>query len=249
MATFPNGEIPLSALTRTSAGPYLRADAAASFERVVPKFRAAIGHKLLLSDGYRAKGGPFGQIAIFEDRYPSLTSLGISDRRGAWTRTSHPSLGARWWWRRPGAAAAAVPGTSNHGWGLAADFASGINSAGTAAHKWMNANGPEHGWIWPTWAQKKPTFEPWHREYHPELDRHINSKPFPAPEPVVPDIQEDNMIIIRNRVNGAAFVVIGGRGAAILNADYDQIVKASDHQLQVTPEQFKVFEKRYLQGA
>ena len=71
----------------------------------------------------------------------------------------------------------------------------------------MNEHGPEHGWIWPAWAQKQPTFEPWHREYHPDRDVHrvasgtdtsTGLKPAPplatptitAPA-VVPDVQED----------------------------------------------------------
>lgn len=201
-----NGEIPLADLTVTSIGVRLRADAAASVERMAPRFRREVGHALLASDGYRAKAGAFGQVAIFEDRYPSLTSLGVNDRRGPWVRTSHPTLGARWWYRRRGAAAAAVPGTSNHGWAVACDFASGINAAGTPAHRWMNEHGPEYGWIWPAWAQKHPTFEPWHREYHPDRDVHrvasgIDTStglrpapPIAAPiiaPPVVPDVQED----------------------------------------------------------
>lgn len=167
-----NGEIPLADLTMTSIGVRLRADAAASVERMAPRFRREVGHALVASDGYRAKAGAFGQVAIFEDRYPSLTTLGVADRRGPWTRSSHPTLGARWWYRRKGAAAAAVPGTSNHGWATACDFAAGINAAGTLAHRWMNEHGPEYGWIWPAWAQKRPTFEPWHREYHPDRDVH-----------------------------------------------------------------------------
>lgn len=211
-----NGEIPLADLTMTSIGVRLRADAAASVERMAPRFRREVGHALLASDGYRAKAGAFGQVAIFEDRYPSLTSLGIADRRGPWARTSHPTLGARWWYRRKGAAAAAVPGTSNHGWATACDFASGINAAGTAAHRWMNEHGPEHGWIWPAWAQKQPTFEPWHREYHPDRDVHrvassTGSTAGLAPgTPIAnqtitqpaPPVQEDSMFIISNDVPG-----------------------------------------------
>lgn len=222
-----NGEIPLADLAMTSIGVRLRADAAASVERMAPRFRREVGHALLASDGYRAKAGAFGQVAIFEDRYPSLTSLGIADRRGPWTHTSHPTLGARWWYRRKGAAAAAVPGTSNHGWATACDFASGINTAGTPAHRWMNANGPEHGWIWPAWAQKQPTFEPWHREYHPDRDVHrvasdtatstglTPSRPIAPPTITLPedflmalthDQQEEALRILRNlnaQVTGA----------------------------------------------
>jgi hypothetical protein len=61
---------------------------------------------------------------------------------------------------------AAVPGSSNHGWGVALDLCGGIQSFGTKQHKWMNANSMAYGWFLPAWAQasgSKP--EAWHWEY------------------------------------------------------------------------------------
>jgi hypothetical protein len=61
---------------------------------------------------------------------------------------------------------AAVPGTSNHGWGQAVDLSGGIESFGTAEHAWMVANAGSYGWKLPAWAQaggSKP--EAWHWEY------------------------------------------------------------------------------------
>ena len=58
---------------------------------------------------------------------------------------------------------AAYPGTSNHGWAISCDFGSGVETAGTAAKRWMDANAPSYGW--------KPTGngfsqpEPWHFDY------------------------------------------------------------------------------------
>jgi cell wall-associated NlpC family hydrolase len=66
--------------------------------------------------------------------------------------------------RKPGITA--VPGTSNHGWGLAVDLCGGINVFGTAQTAWMQANAPHYGWLHPDWAQaggQNP--EPWHWEY------------------------------------------------------------------------------------
>lgn len=61
----------------------------------------------------------------------------------------------------------ATPGTSNHGWGLAADLdGGGIASFGTPQHNWMLAHAPDYGWDLPEWARQggsKP--EPWHWEY------------------------------------------------------------------------------------
>ncbi len=61
---------------------------------------------------------------------------------------------------------AAVPGTSNHGWGTAVDLCGGIQTFGSAQHVWMRQNAPLYGWYLPSWAQQtgsKP--EPWHWEY------------------------------------------------------------------------------------
>ncbi|MFB9725278.1 D-alanyl-D-alanine carboxypeptidase family protein [Haloechinothrix salitolerans] len=61
---------------------------------------------------------------------------------------------------------AAVPGTSNHGWGVAIDMCGGVESFGTSAHQWMRANAPAFGWIHPNWArQGGGREEPWHWEY------------------------------------------------------------------------------------
>ncbi|MFP5347060.1 MAG: M15 family metallopeptidase [Actinomycetes bacterium] len=61
---------------------------------------------------------------------------------------------------------AAVPGTSNHGWGTAVDMCGGVQTFGSPAHQWMRANAPMYGFFHPGWAQangSKP--EPWHWEY------------------------------------------------------------------------------------
>jgi cell wall-associated NlpC family hydrolase len=63
-------------------------------------------------------------------------------------------------------ALAAVPGTSNHGWGLAVDLCGGIDSFGTAQYEWMRANAGRFGWLHPTWADPgNGREEPWHWEY------------------------------------------------------------------------------------
>lgn len=69
---------------------------------------------------------------------------------------------------------AATPGTSNHGWGVAIDAASRINVDGSEEHDWFVREARAHGWVWPTWASDynpaNGQHEPWHMEYHPELD-------------------------------------------------------------------------------
>ena len=63
-------------------------------------------------------------------------------------------------------ALAAVPGTSNHGWGLAVDLCGGIERFGTSAYRWMSANAGRYGWLHPEWADPgNGREEPWHWEF------------------------------------------------------------------------------------
>jgi hypothetical protein len=61
---------------------------------------------------------------------------------------------------------AAVPGTSNHGWGVAVDLCDGVQVFGSPQHEWLQQHAMAYGWFHPSWAQaggSKP--EPWHWEY------------------------------------------------------------------------------------
>lgn len=61
---------------------------------------------------------------------------------------------------------AAVPGTSEHGWGKAVDFCGGVQNPGSAATRWMEAHAGNFGWFHPDWAKpsgSKP--EAWHWEF------------------------------------------------------------------------------------
>lgn len=67
--------------------------------------------------------------------------------------------------RKPGLAA--VPGTSNHGLGLAVDLCGGLNAYGTQQFLWMKKHARQYGWVHPDWAAawgSRP--EPWHWEYY-----------------------------------------------------------------------------------
>ena len=56
---------------------------------------------------------------------------------------------------------AAVPGTSNHGWGVAVDFGSPIDNASSDMHAWLRSNAAGYGWFW----AGNDFGEPWHWEY------------------------------------------------------------------------------------
>jgi hypothetical protein len=66
--------------------------------------------------------------------------------------------------RKPGLAA--VPGSSQHGWGLAVDLGGGVQNA-DVRYRWLRENGPAFGWDNPSWARRGGSgpYEPWHWEY------------------------------------------------------------------------------------
>ena len=66
--------------------------------------------------------------------------------------------------RKPGLAA--VPGTSEHGWGLAVDLGCGVEGYDTPQHRWMAAHAGRFGWGQPDWAKDGGAREePWHWEH------------------------------------------------------------------------------------
>lgn len=67
--------------------------------------------------------------------------------------------------RKPGLAA--IPGTSNHGLGLALDLCDGINVFGSTEFLWMKHHASDYGFVHPDWAAASGSRpEPWHWEYY-----------------------------------------------------------------------------------
>jgi hypothetical protein len=62
---------------------------------------------------------------------------------------------------------AAVPGTSNHGWGLAVDLCGGIQIDSSPEHIWLLDHAAEFSWFHPAWAMPggPGPHEPWHWEF------------------------------------------------------------------------------------
>ena len=85
------------------------------------------------------------QVRTFEARYTTQPLPGRPTR--TWDGVTY--------WQQPGTAAAAVPGTSNHGWGLAVDVA---NASGDLLD-WLAENCRRYGW------SHELQSEPWHVRY------------------------------------------------------------------------------------
>jgi hypothetical protein len=72
------------------------------------------------------------------------------------------------WCNRGACHMAAVPGSSNHGWGKAVDFRdqTGSMTYDGPGYKWLIANGGAYGWLHPkVMKQGGPVPEPWHWEW------------------------------------------------------------------------------------
>ena len=65
-----------------------------------------------------------------------------------------------------GPGVAAVPGTSNHGWGVAVDLGCGVGIFGNARHVWFAVNAPKYGFTQPEWALiGSSRAEAWHWQF------------------------------------------------------------------------------------
>jgi hypothetical protein len=65
-----------------------------------------------------------------------------------------------------GPGVAAVPGTSNHGWGVAVDLGCGVGIFGSTRHVWFAANAPKYGFTQPEWALiGSSRAEAWHWQF------------------------------------------------------------------------------------
>jgi hypothetical protein len=134
-----NGAIPADQLRALSTPGALLPAAAASFERLltasVVDARPLTGTEAAI-EAYRPLSD---QESLFTARYQTTFCVfkpGKVDRR-VWNGVPH--------WRKPGMAAAAIPGTSNHGFGTAVDFQN-LGGQGGPGHTWMTHNAPAHGW-------------------------------------------------------------------------------------------------------
>lgn len=153
-----NGRLPAAILVSTpglAGGPTVRLVApAARAWRALTAAAQKAGYTLKATsavDSYR----PYDvQERIFRQRF-TTTPTG---------RTSRYWQG-RTWYLKPGYALAAVPGTSNHGWGLAVDTGEeldgdpGTESLSRRTLNWLIANAGAYGWSWEVQS------EPWHIRY------------------------------------------------------------------------------------
>lgn len=233
MAQLINGKLPDNMLAAVSGtGVRIYATLVPQTNALRAAFRKAFGKGLTLTDGYRAySGNYYAQYETFMRRYTTTYLPGRPTK--TWN--------GRTWYLKPGQATAAVPGTSNHGWGQAIDFGAGVNRGNSPEHNWMRANAHRFGWFWPSWAAQLRSYEPWHWEsagrpvpvsdYLPYLEEHgIVVPDLTTPAPLVPTpLEDDDMpVIIRRRTaTGSASLITGGHSIQRLGEYSIRALKAT----------------------
>jgi hypothetical protein len=130
------------------------------------------------------------QVVTFTTRYTTTRLPGRPTK--VWNGVTY--------WQKPGTAMAAVPGTSNHGWGLAIDTCLYRNNevvgitANMPMFNWMQLNAFRYGLSWE--AQS----EPWHLRYWsgdtvPPAVKPPTPKP-PTPQPMPDDLEDDMKALV-----------------------------------------------------
>jgi LAS superfamily LD-carboxypeptidase LdcB len=145
-----NGQLPRSALRLCGIGKFLLVTPAAASMKALVAAAAERGIIISATGTYR----PYDrQVQVFQERYTRIPLPGRPTKK--WEGKTY--------WQKPRTAMVAVPGTSNHGWGLSIDFAT-VKDGKTVTMsvkelRWLAKNGPAYGW-WNTVSS-----EPWHWSY------------------------------------------------------------------------------------
>ena len=145
-----NGKLPSEILEPCGMGSFTLVGPAARACRALVAALLAEGIEAWSTGNYRSYDQ---QVKLFKERYSTTPIPGRPTK--VWNGVTH--------WQKPFTAMAAVPGTSNHGLGLAVDFAekrSGkVVSVSSQFVKWMTANAHRYGF------SAEAQSEPWHWRY------------------------------------------------------------------------------------
>lgn len=165
-----NGRLALSALVVVDSSHRMHFAAAASFLAMRTALFLATGVWLGITEAYRSFEE---QDRIFRARYTP------GHKSGVW-------YAGTYWRKRAGVAVAAVPGTSNHGWGIALDIKNYGSTSGPG-FRWLLDHAGAFGW---SWATGRNVNEPWHWEYIGSLTRPAGGDIVPLLVPELPEEEE-----------------------------------------------------------
>lgn len=198
-----NGRLPASVLAKVpgldgSPDVWLARPADRAWRAMAAAAQQA-GHTFKISHQNSAYRPHRDQERIFRARYyPSI----LGTRRWQGQR----------WRKRSGVAAAAVPGTSNHGWGLAVDigeerdFDPAAESISTSGVQWLIGNAARFGW------SAEIQSERWHWRYFagdaiPAAVLEFERSNHP---------EEDTMILLHDTDSNTFRVAVPGEGSAVI---------------------------------
>lgn len=148
----PNGKLPRRLLRKTKAGGMLYTPVAKAFNQMWAAAKADGVVLKLTGNGYRSYER---QYEMFMERF-SLKNEGRIP-------TVIRRFDKRTYYLRRGFSPSAVPGFSNHGYGLAVD----VDLSDPKVFAWLDKNAPTYGFylqgkpIRPD-GSKNPEYEPWH---------------------------------------------------------------------------------------
>lgn len=144
-----NGKLPKSKLSKIECGGEMWKWAALCFNLMYKDAKKA-GITLKNIGDYRTFQR---QLEMFNERY----SL---EDEGRIPRVTRKYQGKTWYLRK-GKSPSGIPGTSNHGLGLAIDL--DVKNGKTLA--WLCENAPSYGFFLQTGDASSPEFEAWHWQY------------------------------------------------------------------------------------
>jgi LAS superfamily LD-carboxypeptidase LdcB len=149
-----NGKLPKRLLVPCGIGSFVMSPTAARACRALVHAARGAGFDVRATGTYRSLAQ---QEALFRSRYTTTFLPGRP--RKVWQ--------GKTWWQLPRTAMAARPGTSNHGLGLAVDFAEErdgdpqVESVSPAFVKWLDGNANRFGFF----REFSSGAEPWHWRY------------------------------------------------------------------------------------
>lgn len=190
-------------MSALSVGGALLPAAASNFE-LWRAHAARDGYNLTITSAADAFRTYEIQERIFRERYTTTYLPGRPTKR--WNGVTY--------WLKPGKATAAVPGTSNHGKGLAVD----IRNAGSFSgpfYKWMAETGPSYGW---SNTEGRSIGEPWHWVNDNKPRGAVGSIADAIPEkksPVTEKLKEFDMPVRIRHSDGTIYYVDIAKGTFI----------------------------------
>lgn len=183
---YANGRVPLSAMTPV-----------ANFVPIQSAANTSIGSNLMMPEAAR-------QLSIWQTAYKNKFGIDLNC-----SECYRPLVRQNILWQlyqADGSPVAAVPGTSNHGYGRAIDFGSPVSSFGTEQHNWMASTAESYGF------QFDVASEAWHASYYgnPTITTAESSTPVVIKKTVTS--KDFPMFALVTNLTGGTFILIGQSG-------------------------------------